>query len=280
MWIWRIWAVTDLAALRSEQMRAVIQAEHDFLESFINQLKNLPNDSKTDYLDRMLRSKFEQGLRRVIIFSQFKDTVDHLMEYLLPQYGEKLGSYSGVGGSFWNGREWATCSKQKIQQKFTDDLDPLAILICTDAAAEGLDLQSCNTPITTIGLGTRCARAMDRPYRPYRTASKATFTLFLSGTVEETVRSMPGRTIPARIWEISNLYRWDLNGSSEMGLWLDHREQELRRPGRATTDQSVAQIDENIRIFTWTTTSLSWSWRRRTFLSLRTTGEWSGTQIE
>lgn len=246
----------DPSKLRSDQMRAVIQAEHDFLEVFISQLKNLPHDSKTDYLDRMLRNKFEHGLRRVIIFSQFKDTVDHLLEYLLPQYGEKLGSYSGVGGSFWDGREWVTCSKQKIQQKFTDDADPLAILICTDAAAEGLDLQSCNTLIN-YDIPWNPMRIEQRIGRIDRIGQKSPkvfiHTFFYQGTVEETVygrclerigyfRTTLGNLQPILI-ETERLIR---NGAmartrEEQQTMLANIDERL--------EQSIAEVDESIRIF-------------------------------
>ena len=71
-----------------EHMRLVLQAEHDFLESFVGNLRDLPSDSKFEYLEDMLRRKLNSGVRRVIIFSQFKDTVDFLLENLRPLWRE------------------------------------------------------------------------------------------------------------------------------------------------------------------------------------------------
>jgi len=125
----------------------IIKAEIEFLGEFLEDLIDLPTDTKAVFLHDMLRDILSQGTQRTIIFSQFKDTVDFLLGYFKPHYSKRLGSYSGDGGSFWNGVSWQTCSKQEIQAKFADDGDPLSILVCTDAASEGLNLQTCNTLI-------------------------------------------------------------------------------------------------------------------------------------
>ena len=128
-------------------MYDIIRAEIDFLGEFLEDLKDLPTDTKAVYLHDMLRTILSQGTQRVIIFSQFKDTVEFLLKYFKPHYSKRLGSYSGGGGSFWNGISWQSCSKQEIQAKFADGGDPLSVLICTDAASEGLNLQTCDTLI-------------------------------------------------------------------------------------------------------------------------------------
>jgi hypothetical protein len=41
----------------------------------------------------------------VIIFSQFKDTVNFILERLKPIYGEKLGSYTAME-QYYKNNEW------------------------------------------------------------------------------------------------------------------------------------------------------------------------------
>ena len=245
----------DPMTLRANQMRAVIQAEHDFLDRFIGRLRDLPSDSKTEHLDGLLREEFKRGTRQVIIFSQFMDTVNYLLEYLQPQYGNQLGSYSGIGGSYWNGREWANCSKQSIQQKFTDDQDPLSILICTDAAAEGLDLQTCNVvinydiPWNPMRIEQRIGR-VDRIGQ--RSPKVYIHNLFYEGTVEETVytrcleridnfRTTLGNVQPILV-EMERLIR---NGA--MARTREEGQRVLEQVDQSI-QRSVAELDENMRI--------------------------------
>ena len=49
-------------------------------------------------MDELLRKLLRSGTRQVIMFSQYMDTVEHILDYLRPKYGDKLGSYSGSGG--------------------------------------------------------------------------------------------------------------------------------------------------------------------------------------
>lgn len=133
--------------LAGDELRKLVQAEHDALTEFLRDLRQLPFDSKAAFLDELVRRKISQGTRQIIIFSQFADTVQFLLDYFLDQYGQRLGSYTGAGGAYWDGQEWVRCSKQEIQSKFADPADPLSVLVCTDAASEGLNLQSCDTVI-------------------------------------------------------------------------------------------------------------------------------------
>ena len=60
-------------------------------------------------------------------------------------YGNSLGCYSGAGGEVWNGSEWVTISKAEITEKLRQGA--LKVLVCTDAASEGLNLQAASALI-------------------------------------------------------------------------------------------------------------------------------------
>ncbi len=74
------------------------------------------------------------------MFSEYTDTVEYLRERLVSYYGRTLGCYRGAGGQVWDGQKWRSVSKGEI----TDTLHQgkLRILLCTDAASEGLNLQA------------------------------------------------------------------------------------------------------------------------------------------
>ena len=126
-------------------LRKVVEQEHQYLEDFIRDLRDLPTDTKFEVFRTKLDRLLGAGTRQVIVFSQFKDTVDYLLGQFRPFYGERLGSYTGQGGLFWDGSKWVECTKQRLKEKFTDPNDPLSILFCTDAASESINLQSCDT---------------------------------------------------------------------------------------------------------------------------------------
>lgn len=169
-------------------LRELVETEAEYLDGFLHDLAALPNDSKVEHLDDLLGRRLSEGVRQVIVFSQFTDTVDFLLDYFLPKLGDRLGSYTGGGGRYWTGSEWAVCSKQEIQKKFRDPDDPLSVLICSDAASEGLNLQTCNTVIN-YDIPWNPMRIEQRIGRVDRINQEAPVvhihTVFYEGTVEE-----------------------------------------------------------------------------------------------
>jgi len=247
--------ILTATAKERDQIQQVLRDELDYLREFLSHLQDLQHDSKVEYLQRMLREKLASGVRRIIIFSQFKDTVDFLLKYLRPLYGQKLGSYTGEGGSYWDGQGWKKCSKQKIQEKFTDDNDELAILICTDAASEGLDLQSCDTLIN-YDIPWNPMRIEQRIGRIDRIGQKSPkvviHTLYYENTVEEKVyarclerigyfKSTLGHLQPILL-ETERFIR-------EAALAKDQAETDrILKDMDAKLDETTAQVSENKRI--------------------------------
>ena len=96
-------------------------------------------DSKRDKFYEVLRSITDDG-RPALVFTGYWDTLDYLREALVPWYGASLGCYSGKGGHVWDGEQWRGVSKDAITRALHDG--QLRVLICTDAASEGLNLQA------------------------------------------------------------------------------------------------------------------------------------------
>src|SRR5690606_31243483 len=76
-----------------------------------------------------------KGDERLIIFTEYKTTLDYLVNRLNAEYGAEPGSICQLyGGMHENEREM-------VKQAFNDPDSPVRILVATDAASEGLNLQ-------------------------------------------------------------------------------------------------------------------------------------------
>lgn len=136
--------------------RARYRDEIEYVASFLYDLgKLLGHDSK---VERLLQDLHQAFLRRdtAIIFTQYTDTMDFLREQLRQSYGTQVACYSGRGGERWDGVLWAEASKEEIKTAFRQG-DECKILICTEAASESLNLQTCGVLIN-----------YDMPWNPMR----------------------------------------------------------------------------------------------------------------
>ncbi len=115
--------------------------EINYIEDFVSELRNLGNDPK---LQRLLGDL--QDLRgehpRAAIFTQYTDTMDFLRDTLVGTYGDQVACYSGRGGEMWNAaaEEWTPSTKDDVKEGFFEGR--YWILVCTEAASEGLNLQA------------------------------------------------------------------------------------------------------------------------------------------
>lgn len=149
----------DLDEDISEQMddyeREMFRSELEYVEGFIRDIVQLPGDSKYSKLEGDLRYFFRRR-DKVIVFTQYADTMDYLRERLRPVYGSQVACYSGRGGERWTGSTWENVSKEVIKNDFLEGRK-LKILLCTESASEGLNLQTCGILIN-----------FDMPWNPMR----------------------------------------------------------------------------------------------------------------
>jgi len=139
----------------SEAERKRFEEELLYVEDFIGELRSLSiNDSKMERLKDDLRKAF-RSRNTVLIFTQYTDTMDYLRGQLVEVYGSQVACYSGRGGETWNGIAWALDSKENVKNQFRDG--EIRILVCTESASEGLNLQTCGVLIN-----------YDMPWNPMR----------------------------------------------------------------------------------------------------------------
>ncbi len=131
------------------------QGEIDYLEDFLTQLRSLGSDSKFEQLAADL-GQILQKRDSVIVFTQYTDTMDYLRDRLRDVYGGQVACYSGRGGERWQAGKWVTVSKESIKTEFRSSRE-VKMLLCTESASEGLNLQTCGVLIN-----------YDMPWNPMR----------------------------------------------------------------------------------------------------------------
>jgi ERCC4-related helicase len=168
-------------------MNSVDSREIEYLEDLLQQFENTGEDSKLSYLVQILRRELGER-ENAIIFTQYTDTMDYLRDELRNLYGSKIACYSGRGGELYDNQRWHIVSKEEIKRMFRDG--KLEILLCTESASEGLNLQTCGVlvnydmPWNPMRVEQRIGR-LDRIGQRYSTVRIHNF--YYDGTIEAKV---------------------------------------------------------------------------------------------
>jgi superfamily II DNA or RNA helicase len=94
---------------------------------------------------------FDHPEKRLLIFTEFKDTLDYLMARF-KTWGFRVGC---IHGSMRSGSRDEPGTRLYTEQQFKEG--KIQILVATEAAGEGINLQCCNVCLTTISPGTQIA---------------------------------------------------------------------------------------------------------------------------
>ena len=138
------------------ERRALAAEEADDIGRLLADIERLPPDGKLDGLKGVLAELNEAGFARVMVFTQFTDTMDFLREALRGEAGARLMCFSGRGGEVPTADGgWRVVGRDEARRRFRDG--EAEILLCTDAAAEGLNLQFCGALVN-----------YDMPWNPMR----------------------------------------------------------------------------------------------------------------
>jgi len=127
------------------EVPSIFRGEIDYVEDFLADLRALGTDSKFEQLTTDLNDVLKRR-DSVIIFTQYTDTMDYLRDKLRHVYGGQVACYSGRGGERWDGSTWVGTSKENVKTAFREQQD-IKILLCTESASEGLNLQTCGVLI-------------------------------------------------------------------------------------------------------------------------------------
>ena len=169
------------------EQRALAFEEAAGIDVLLDGIGRLPPDSKTQALKGAIRELRRAGFAQAMVFTQYTDTMDFLRDELgrwdaasedggpsapgadgVPTPGAdgpaadrrtdglRLMCFSGRGGEVRSaGGVWSAVGRDEVKRRFRDGEADL--LLCTDAAAEGLNFQFCGALIN-----------YDMPWNPMR----------------------------------------------------------------------------------------------------------------
>ena len=166
----------------------IARSELQDVDRLLDQLRALgQKDSKRDVFFRELRRITDDG-RSVLVFTEYTDTMEYLRDSLKPFYNSTVACYSGDGGQIWDGDEWKTVTKADITAALKNRT--IQVLLCTDAASEGLNLQAAGA-LVNYDLPWNPSKVEQRIGRIDRIGQKSeqvlVVNLFLEHSVDERV---------------------------------------------------------------------------------------------
>jgi len=124
---------------RAEDIREEIVLLLDLAED-AQIVQSAGTEAKLQRLEKVLRENgfFDQVDQRLLIFTEFKDTLEYLVEQL-EKWGFKVGY---IHGSMKPGSRDEPGTRLFVEQNFREGI--IQVLVATEAAGEGINLQCCN----------------------------------------------------------------------------------------------------------------------------------------
>ena len=136
---------------------ALAADERSQIVALLERARALPPDSKLASLKAVLAELREQGYGQAMVFTQFTDTMDFLRDALRQDADARLMCFSGRGGEVpaSDASAWRRVGRDDAKRRFREG--EADVLLCTDAAAEGLNFQFCGAVVN-----------YDMPWNPMR----------------------------------------------------------------------------------------------------------------
>ena len=240
------------------QRRDELQAERLYLQDYITALRQIPVDSKFEAFRERLSAVLDDG-RRVIVFTQFLDTLDFIRERLVAYFGDQMACYTGRGGEVWdfNRNTWRLVEKSEIKARCRHDHPrALRILLGTEAASEGLNLQQFSA-LVNYDLPWNPMRVEQRIGRIDRIGQEASTVRILNLYVQNTIEEDTYHTLKHRIGafeevvgplqpilaEMPRIFRRVARGELE----LAEARRLLDEAARRTPDVAISSFEECVR---------------------------------
>ncbi len=204
-----------------------------YVEDFLHALRAMSAyDAKVTRLLADLDTAFRER-DTALIFTAYTDTMDFLREHLRQKYGPQIACYSGRGGEWWDGNAWVPIGKEELKNAFREG-ERIKILLATEAASEGLNLQTCGVLIN-----------YDMPWNPMRVEQRI-------GRVDRIGQRYP------RVWIYNYFYEETVEAKIYQALntrinWFQDvvgpLQPILARVERAIQQVALATADERERAF-------------------------------
>jgi SNF2 family DNA or RNA helicase len=143
-------AVGDVTAEEEPDAEEAVAREREGLavqeraeiERLLATVRRLPPDSKVEELKKVLADLRADAYAQVMVFTQYTDTMDFIRAELARDSDLRAICFSGRGGEIRDpDGTWRTVSRDDIKRRFREG--KADVLLCSDAAAEGLNFQFC-----------------------------------------------------------------------------------------------------------------------------------------
>lgn len=177
----------DAGHIKDSDAVPLTAAEIEEMHRYAERIAHVP-DRKFQALEQHLDEARGAG-HSAIVFTQFTDTLDCLRDRLHHRYRSQLGTFTGNGGRVFREHDgWVDISKRDLVEAIK--ARTVTVLLATDAASEGLNLQTCSyvinydMPWNPMRVEQRIGR-VDRLGQIRNTIIVRNF--FIEGTVEEEV---------------------------------------------------------------------------------------------
>lgn len=198
---------------------------------------NYVTDSKFNRLLIDLNESRDVG-RSTIVFTQFTDTLDDLRERLSGAYQYQMATFTGAGGRIFRELEgWVAISKRDLVDEVR--AGRITILLATDAASEGLNLQACSYLIN-YDMPWNPMRVEQRIGRIDRLGQQADVVKIRSYFIPNTVEEAVYQALANRIDIFSGLL-------GSLQPILGAAEQAFRRIFRAPRTERLAAQEQEVR---------------------------------
>ena len=215
------------------------------IQQILKAIEKLGTDSKALRLREELQNAFTLGHESAIIFTQYTDTMEYLRDFVADHLtGFSVASYSGSGGAYRDGAGgWVPCSKEEIKRRLKSG--QIRLLVCSDAASEGLNLQFASV-LVNYDLPWNPMRVEQRIGRIDRLGQKNPKVLILNFAYQDTVEEDVFFQVGNRI----NLFQGIVGRLQPILSRLPKRLEELSLRNRETREierqRFIAELREQV----------------------------------
>ena len=148
--------VLDAEEVADLEHQALDAGERADIEGLLDRIRACPADSKLETLTATLATLRGEGYEQAMVFTQYTDTMEFLRDQLQESGDLRLMCFSGRGGEIPSADgTWRAIHRDEAKRRFRDG--EADVLLCTDAAAEGLNFQFCGALVN-----------YDMPWNPMR----------------------------------------------------------------------------------------------------------------
>lgn len=222
------------------------------------------DDPKLVKVAEVIQSLTTKG-HKVLVFSKYTDTVTAISRFL-PRATRltrtEIAKYTGEGGELFDPstQSYARTSKENVREAL--DTGPVRVLVCSDAASEGLNLQAANAVIN-VDMPWNPAKVEQRIGRSDRLGQDAPRVVVRNVWYPETIEAEMYRVL----FERKTLYQLVIGPAQEIisQAMLQALDQGAKgRELRSLVERTILEVEKTKEQIAQTNAALAWSfWEGR-----------------